>query len=177
MSNDKEHNSSQETAKDKLVHGYEAMMDKLSAWSEKADETAGPILINGIKEAEDFLHDLKLWSKEEVDLISQYLKRDLHDAAAQMEKENQELKTWLGFDIQQVEEKVLSLFANMTDKTRLELDKLDRMANEWHTGQVTSIGTLVCKKCAKELHFHKPGRIPPCPGCGHTEFRRISDQD
>lgn len=177
MINDKQHSNKQDSAKDKLVHGYETMLDKLAEWAEKADETAGPVLINGLKDAENFLHDFKLWSKDEVDLISQYLRRDLHDAAVHMEQENQELKNWLGFDVQQVEEKVLSLFANMTDKTRLELDKLDRRANEWHTGQVTSIGTLVCKKCAKELHFHKPGRIPPCPACGHTEFRRISDQD
>ncbi len=175
MSDNKEPGNKQDSTKDMLVHGYETMMDKLSEWTEKADETAGPLLINGLKESEEFLHDLKQWSKEEIDLISQFLKRDLQDAAVQMEKENQDLKNWLGFDVQQVEEKVLSLFANMTDKTRLELDKLDRMANEWHTGQVTSIGTLVCKKCGKELHFHKPGRIPPCPGCGHTEYRRISD--
>ncbi len=162
-------------ATDKLVNGYNTMLDKLSEWTEKADETTGPMIINGVKEAEEFFAQLQDWSKEEIDLISRYVKRDLHDAASKMEQENKSFQQWLDFDLQQTEEKLLSVFANMADKTRLELDHLEEMANEWHTGEVTSIGTLVCKKCAKELHFHKAGRIPPCPVCHHTEFKRIGD--
>ena len=88
---DKDKNNMEEAA-DKLVHGYNTMIDKLSEWTEKADEAAGPMVINGVKEAEEFLAELKTWSKEEIDLISRYVKRDLHDAAAGMEKEN---KTFL----------------------------------------------------------------------------------
>ena len=168
-------NSNIEEATDKLVHGYNTMMDKLSEWTEKTDETAGPMIINGVKEAEEFLDGLQKWSKEEINLISRYVKRDLHDAAIKMEKENKSFQQWLEFDFNQVEDKVLSVFANMADKTREELDHLSEMANEWHTGEVTSIGTLACKKCAKEMHFLKAGRIPPCPSCHHTEFKRVSD--
>ena len=176
MNQEPDHKSSLDDATDKLVHGYNTMMDKLSEWTEKADETAGPMIINGVKEAEEFLTDLQKWSKEEVDLISRYVKRDLHDTAVKMEKENKSFRDWLEFDLKQVEEKVLSVFANMADQTRLELDHLKEMANEWHTGEVTSIGTLACKKCGKEMHFRKAGRIPPCPSCSHTEFKRVSDK-
>jgi len=170
-----DHKKNFEQATDKLVHGYNTMMDKLSEWTEKADENAGPMFINGIKEAEEFLTELKQWSQEEVDLISRYVKRDLHDAASKMEKENKTFREWLEFDFQQIEEKVLAVFANMADQTRQELGHLKEMANEWHTGEVTSIGTLACKNCGKELHFHKAGRIPPCPSCKKTEFKRVGD--
>lgn len=167
--------NSLEDATDKLVNGYNTMMDKLSEWTEKADETAGPMIINGVKEAEEFLTELHQWSKEEIDLISRYVKRDLHDAASNMEVNNKSFREWLEFDLQLVEEKLLSVFSNMADQTRLELDHLKEAANEWHTGEVTSIGTLVCMNCGKELHFHKAGRIPPCPSCSHTQFKRIGD--
>ncbi len=172
MSQESNQKNSFDGATDKLVKGYNTMLDKLSEWSEKADEKAGPMFINGVKDTEEFLTELQEWSKEEVDLISRYVKRDLHDAASKMEVNNKSFKEWLEFDMHQVEEKLLSVFSNMADKTREELNHIEDMANEWHTGEVTSIGTLVCTNCGKELHFHKAGRIPPCSSCNHTQFKR-----
>lgn len=175
MSQENNKKNSFDEATDKLVNGYNTMLDKLSEWTEKADEKAGPMVINGVKEAEEFMVELKHWSKEEIDLVSRYVRRDLHDAASKMEVDNKSFQEWLEFDLHQVEDKLLAVFSNMADQTRLELDHLKEMANEWHTGEVTSIGTLVCNECGKELHFHKAGRIPPCPSCHHTEFKRIGD--
>ncbi len=175
MNQDNDHKINLEQATDKLVEGYNTMMDKLSEWTEKADENAGPMIINGVKEAEEFLTELKQWSVEEVDLISRYVKRDLQDAAVKMEQENKSFLEWMQFDKQLIEEKVLSVFAGMADQTRLELDHLKETASELHTGEITGIGVLVCQSCAKELHFSKPGRIPPCPSCKHTVFKRKGD--
>jgi len=172
MSQDKNQKHNLDDATDKLINGYNTMLDKLSEWTEKADETAGPMIINGVKETEEFLAEFQEWSKEEIDLISRYVKRDLHDAASKMETNNKDFKEWLEFDLQRVEERLLSVFANMADKTREELEHLNDMANEWHTGEVTGIGTLTCTHCGKELHFHKSGRIPPCSSCNHTQFKR-----
>ena len=47
-----------------------------------------------------------------------------------------------------------------------------REASFYHTGEVTGPGTLVCVECGKELHFHKAGHIPPCPGCRGTRYQR-----
>ncbi|MCK5697468.1 MAG: zinc ribbon-containing protein [Gammaproteobacteria bacterium] len=165
-----------EDGTDQLVDGYNTLVDKLSEWTEKADENAGPMMINGLKESEEFLMGLQRWSQEEIDLISRYVKRDLQDVARKMEDENKKFHDWLELDMSLIEEKLLAVFANMADQTRLELEHLEDIANEWHTGEVTSIGTLVCKKCGKELHYHKAGRIPPCPRCSHTHFKRIGDE-
>ena len=93
MTQDNDHKINLEQAADKLVQGYNTMMDKLSEWTEKADENAGPMIINGVKEAEEFLTELKQWSADEIDLISRYVKRDLQDAAVKMEKENKGRET------------------------------------------------------------------------------------
>lgn len=163
-------------ATDKLVSGYNTMIDKLSIWTEKADESAGPMITNGLKETEKFFSELPNWTAEEVDLLSRYVKRDLHDAATRMEQQNKNFQEWLELDFHQIEDTILEAFSNMADQTRLELNHIKDMANEWHTGEVTSIGTIACAECGKELHFHKPGRIPPCPSCYHTTFIRKNDE-
>jgi hypothetical protein len=165
----------EESGIDKLVYGYDTFMDQLAVWTEKADENAGPLLVNGIHDAEQFLHDLGKWTKEEVDLLSRYIKRDIHDISLNLEKGNKSVHEWLQFDGSQVEAKLLDVLSAMTDKTRLELDKISHLAEEkhsWHTGEVTSIGTLTCTACGKQLNFHKVGRIPPCPKCHKTGFER-----
>jgi len=43
---------------------------------------------------------------------------------------------------------------------------------EFKTGEVTSPGTLTCQECQAELHMKTVGRIPPCPKCHKTVFRK-----
>jgi len=64
------------------------------------------------------------------------------------------------------------------DKTTIELDQLKARADrlgEWHTGEITGPGTLVCSACNELIHFHKTGHIPPCPKCHATIYKRASD--
>jgi len=40
------------------------------------------------------------------------------------------------------------------------------------SGEITAAGTLTCVACKHEMHFKKTGRIPPCPKCHKTEFKK-----
>ncbi|MFC1542337.1 NADP-dependent isocitrate dehydrogenase [Pseudomonadota bacterium] len=40
------------------------------------------------------------------------------------------------------------------------------------SGEITAAGTLTCVACGHEMHFKKTGRIPPCPKCHKTEFKK-----
>jgi len=40
------------------------------------------------------------------------------------------------------------------------------------SGEVTSAGTLNCISCGHEIHLKKTGRVPPCPKCHATEFKK-----
>jgi len=40
------------------------------------------------------------------------------------------------------------------------------------SGEVTSAGTLTCISCGHDIHLKKTGRVPPCPKCHATEFRK-----
>lgn len=43
---------------------------------------------------------------------------------------------------------------------------------QYKTGEMTHGGEFSCTSCEAKLHLKKPGRIPPCPKCSGTEFRR-----
>ncbi len=40
------------------------------------------------------------------------------------------------------------------------------------SGEVTSAGALTCNACGHEIHMKRTGRIPPCPKCHATKFRK-----
>lgn len=42
----------------------------------------------------------------------------------------------------------------------------------YRTGDMMYRGTLECRQCSERLAFDEPAHVPPCPKCGHKEFRR-----
>jgi hypothetical protein len=134
---------------DKLVEGYNMMLNRLQQAISQA-KGAKPALQHGIDAAMEKATELEELSREEAENIGNYLKKDLHDAAAFINRSGKELKDWLNFDMEVVEKELGRRFSEMVDHTRLELDKLEQMANqmgEWHTGEITGMGTLECKSC------------------------------
>jgi len=78
-------------------------------------------------------------------------------------------------DIDIIEQKVLELFLAVADKTRIELEQLAHPAckiSQYHTGEITGPGSLICEACGEMIHFTTTGHIPPCPKCRKTAFKR-----
>ena len=164
----------------KLVHAYNTMMERVESTIARADKEGMPALEKTIDKAAETAHELGELTKEESEKIGVYLKRDLQDAAGYLSETGEQLKEWLSFDRELVENRLMELFSTMVDHTKLELDKLATRADqigEWHTGEITSVGTLRCKACGELLHFHATGHIPPCPKCKKTAFTRVSHSD
>ncbi len=160
----------------KLSDAYDLMLMRTRETMDKAEKGLGEALEMAMQKASD-LGEL---TREEADLISIYVMRDLEDAANFVDKSGQELRDWLQFDINVVESTLLDIFSNMVDHTREALDELKQRADaigEWHTGEVTGIGTLQCKSCGEVMHFEKTGHIPPCPKCHGTKYRRVASWD
>lgn len=50
-------------------------------------------------------------------------------------------------------------------------EKLDKTLT-YKTGEITHGGEFACLDCEAKIHLKQPGRIPPCPKCRATAFRR-----
>jgi len=160
----------------RLLETYNRMLAQIRQLWHEAGEEARPTLDWLIRQAREKLGIVEELGREEAEKIGDYLKRDLEDAGEYLASpEAHELGEWLKLDINLIEQEALELFSSVADQTKLELLALEeraRQASQYHTGEITGIGTLHCSDCGKALHFHKTGHIPPCPQCHATTFQR-----
>lgn len=164
-----------EQQSNKLVEAYHTMLERAREAMARLGHEAKPKLEQALEEARETAWKLGELSEEEAEKISDYILRDLRDAAEYIAEGERGLADWLRLDLLYLEDKAMETFSHMVDQTRLELDRLALNAalyGEWHTGEITAPGTLECKQCGELLHFHKTAHIPPCPKCHGTRFRR-----
>ena len=162
-------------AVDRMVDAYDRMLKHThDAIVETGKETV-PRLRELIEKTRDHMVELGELTREEGAKVAGYLERDLKDAAAYIANTGEGLREWWRFDLKLMEDRMLEMFASVADQTSLQLREWAEQARQapaYRTGEITGPGTLVCESCGEGLHFVKAGRIPPCPKCGATGFRR-----
>jgi hypothetical protein len=160
---------------DIVGEAYERMLERAMGEEQQAGDKSGPVLHKVIDAARDKAVELEELSREEAERLSAYLKRDLVDAGEFLADTGEELREWLGFETQLIEDHLLGLFMRAADRTTVELRQLREtawQASSYSAGEVTGPGTLRCDACGAEQHFHKARRISPCPECHATQFHR-----
>jgi len=160
---------------DILGEVYEKMFERVVENFHKAEKKTDTLLHKLIDEARDRAVELEEVSREEAEKLSNYLRRDLTDAIHYLSETGHELKDWLGFETILFESAILDLLLTAADNTTFELLTMKenmQQASVYRTGEITGLGTLVCDQCGEKLHFHKAGKIPPCPKCHATSFHR-----
>jgi len=153
-----------------LDEAYEVLLERALRKAQQRG-TALHHMIGEVRRDTPALIKLK---EEDAVKLEGYVKRDLIDAARYRNKTGGSLQDWLGFDLALIKNEFLEMFSAAADKTTTELMllKLQAESAEYHTGELTGLGTLACDQCGERLHFHKPGHIPPCPKCNSTHFHR-----
>ena len=165
---------------DKLLKTYHAMLNHIKDLWHTAEEKAIPTLSENIDKATEKASEIGELTKEEVEKIGSYIQRDLEQAGEYLSEyvaiNGPQLENWIKDELEFAELEFADMFANLADKTRLELDALAERARQvgvWRTGEITNVGVLYCQNCDEVLHFKKPGHIPPCPKCKGTEFKKV----
>ena len=161
---------------EKLVHAYNRMMERVKDALKQSEKNTLEALQYNIDLAKEKAVELGELSREEAARIGDYLRRDLEDAGEYLAETGAELSTWLHFDVELVEDRLWEVFTAAADQTKLaylELAQRAQRASEFHTGEVTTMGSLRCSACGELLHFHGTSHIPPCPKCHNTRFTRV----
>ena len=167
-------------ATDRLVDAYDRLLKQTKEAIDDAQE-ATPKLRDLLEKARDNMVALGELTREEAHRISEYVERDIEDAARYIAETGEDLREWWRFDLALMEQRMLDAFTSVADQTRLEWERWGerwaeqaRAATLYHAGEITGPGTLVCDKCGAEINFTRTGRIPACADCGNTSFRRPS---
>ncbi len=159
---------------------YNRMLNHARTYLQETTHELGSNIHDVIESAKKQTIHLGELSKDEAELIGTYLRRDLHNAGEFIKQQRGELADWLRFDVKQIEQRTWEALSLVVDKTTIELNHLRNRAqqlDEWHTGEITGPGTLMCNACGEEIHFHKTGHIPPCPKCHTTVYHRAKADD
>lgn len=162
---------------DALGAAYEKMFERAVQGFHKADKKTPGLLQKLVDEARETAVELGEVSREDADKLATYLRRDLNDAFSYLSETGRDWKDWLGFETILLEAGFLEMLSEAADPTMIALLKLKQdaqLASIYHTGEITGPGTLICDDCGERLHFHKAGRIPPCPKCHATSYHRRS---
>jgi hypothetical protein len=167
-----------------LVEAYHRMMERVKLRLEEleqAEREALPQLRASIEHAAEKAVELGELTREEARLIGGYLKRDLEDAGQYLTTTGRDLRAWLRFDVELLEDRLLDFFQRGVDQSRLEFLMLaageeDAEPVEYRGGEITGPGTLQCETCGEPIRFHAPAVIGPCPACGGLVFVRVGEE-
>ena len=160
-----------------LIQAYDRLMGVAKQSLEQAKQEGEPIIQSVIDAAKEKMINLGEMSRQEATEIGNYIMRDLHDVADYLNKQQQKLPEWLSRDLVKVEKQTVNKISPLIERAALELKHLAKTAakvSDWHTGEIRGIGTLKCDNCGQLMHFDKTSRIPPCPKCHKTLFKRIA---
>ncbi len=141
--------------------------------TEELMESGRKNLDEALKKASEDLTSAGDFTREQSERIAGYVKRDLGHAADHVSKTTESIKG--AVTPQRLAVGAQSLFARILTTTAEQLQEWAQKAEaqlEFKTGEITSPGTLTCKNCQEELHMKRTARIPPCPKCHKTVFRK-----
>jgi len=165
---------------DKMVDAYEHMLERTRSMIDRAEKETVPAFREMLTKARDNMVELGELTREEAAKVAEYVERDVKDAASYIAETGEDLRKWWRFDLDLIEQRMLETFSAVADQTSLQLRswaEQARRANLYRTGEISGPGTLVCTACGAEMHMQKTGRIPPCPKCHATGFRRATEPE
>ena len=158
----------------RLIEAYNQMMASIRSAFEGSEE-GDMSLSKAISMAKEEIIHISDVTQDEAEEISNFIKRDINDAAEYMMETSSEFSDWLMLDIEVIERKLIELFLSVADKTRVELEQFgvqNRELSLYYSGEITGPGTLQCLECGHRVSFTTTSHIENCAQCGHNTFRR-----
>ncbi len=154
----------------KNEHEEIGLYEKLASRTADLLEEGKKTFDEALKKAKEELASAGDFSREQADRLGDYVRRDLKENAA---KAAEAVKK--AIEPQRLAAGAQSAFSRILTgaaTTLTELAERSEKSLEYKTGEITSAGTLTCKDCEAEMHMTKTARIPPCPKCHKTVFRK-----
>ena len=146
------------------------LYEKLASRTADLLEEGKKTFDEALKKAKEELSAAGDFSREQADKLGEYVRRDLKENA-----EKAKVAVIKSVEPQRVAAGVQSAFTRILTtaaEALTELAERSEKSLEFKTGEITSPGTLTCKDCDAEMHMTKTTRIPPCPKCHKTIFRK-----
>lgn len=153
-----------------LTELYEKMSQMLHMQMERAGILSEEAFDRALKETRERAEKLKEDYGEDVSRVSDALRRDWLNTMKHLKG-----KARMNLDMDRVQAGVLGLISKLAESAGSQLEHFINHVNErltYKTGEIAGAGKLECTECQQPLVFDKPRRVPPCPKCRNTHFKR-----
>jgi len=155
---------------------YEALRREVRQLLEETQERLSPErLRETVDEGVRRLREAGRFTAETLGRAAETVRKDLLSAARDLKPGVDRLTDSAGGLLETIRDRgghLAALAARALGEWAQELgDRLDA-ALAYHTGEVAHAGAFQCTRCGEVIHLSQTGRLPPCPKCHHTTFRR-----
>ena len=153
---------------------YERYTEKTRQFFNESKESTVQALEDALDKAKDSLEKTGELTQEEGRQFKAYLQRDLEQTGKDFNRWSEWVKTHSSPS--RVQSGFMELTAKIAESGSNFLEQLSEWASHtgvYHTGEIAVPGAFKCRACETELHFESAGRLPPCPKCRKTEYRRV----
>jgi len=162
-----------EENREKLVQQYDMLANKFDELYLAGKERGREAMTVALDKAHEQLAALGEFSAEQGEELKRYLARDLDQTISDAKHLGEEARVRL--HPARLGAGALSSLASVLELTGSALHTLSEKTKKkltYKTGEMSSAGTLTCKKCGHQVQLKKTGHVPPCPECKGTQFSK-----
>ncbi len=152
---------------------YDAIVERVSEQLKRTQDRGSDALNTALQRASEVSSIAGEFTSEQLERASGYVRRDLFSLSENRERAAELVKGRLRPS--RVKNSFLALAGEAFERAGSGLTRLsDRIERplKFETGEVTGPGTLTCTACDSQMRFQNSGRIPPCPKCHKTSFKK-----
>jgi len=149
---------------------YDQLAESFVEFFESGAEKTSAFAQTALERARRNLTAAGAFSEEQGQKLKKFMERDFATMASEMRDEAREK-----LDPSRLGAGALASIAGLLRGAGSLLSDVANRADrnlKCRSGEVTSAGTLICIACGHEIHKKKTGRVPPCPKCHTTEFKK-----
>lgn len=150
---------------------YDRFVERARELFDVSQEKSKEAIEKAMSTAHQQLSDAEEFSVEQSEAFKKFMRRDLEHIARYLQEKSKEAMEHL--HPARLSAGALSSMAQLLKATGLALQSLSQKTEDtlhYHTGEITSAGTLSCTKCGQKIHLKHTSKIPPCPKCHTTKF-------
>ncbi|HKI99330.1 MAG TPA: hypothetical protein VKB51_12730 [bacterium] len=148
---------------EKMSGIFRDSLERAGTFSEEAFERA-------LRESREWASKFRENYAEDISRVAEFIRRDWHAAIRFTQEQYRR-----NFDLDRLQAGAMGVLSRLAQSAGAQLETFAGKINDrltYKTGEIAGAGSLQCTKCEQVLSFDKATRIPPCPKCHGTQFRR-----
>jgi hypothetical protein len=160
---------------------YDRMLERVQARLKQMPDATVQALEEEVSNAVEFEYELEEMTREEIDLLGAYLKRDLEHLLQFVEETGEGLAEWLQLDISLLEQQLADRLLSVADQTLVDTltlqHKLDNQgAGSYIAGEVATAGMFQCLNCGHMRCLTATSHLEICDACGSHYYERVTSR-